>query len=52
MSVGKHKVMEVSIAANTVVRAVKQLSKSAPERTEAIAVKEFTKAVKSHKENK
>lgn len=52
MSIGKNKVMEVSIATNTIVRAVKQLSKAAPERTENIAVQEFTKAVKSRKDNK
>lgn len=52
MSVGKSKVVEVSMATNTVLRAVKQLSKAAPERTEQIAVNEFAKAVKARKNSK
>lgn len=52
MSVPNSRVVEVSMATNTVLRAVRQLSKATPERTEQIAVNEFAKAVKARKNSK
>ena len=49
MSIAKSKVMEVGLATKIIDRAIKQVTKCDPARTEQIVVNEFTKAVNTRK---
>lgn len=52
MDIAKSRIMEVGLVGKIVNRAVQQVSKAGPARTEKIVVNELCKAVKNHKESK